>query len=489
MSKSIKEITAGLKITNVIGSLNTTISNVICDSRKACPGAMFVAINGFAVDAHKFIPDVVSNGAAAIVCEHLPSTINEGTTYIVVENTTKALPLIAANWFDHPSKKLKLVGVTGTNGKTTTATLLYEMAEMMGYQAGLLSTVRNIIHTTIIEAKQTTPDPLSLQQLLHDMVEAGCEYAFMEVSSHSSVQHRIDGLHFEGAIFTNLTRDHLDFHKTVDNYINAKKAFFDMLPSTAFAITNIDDKQGLAMVQHTKAKTLTYSLRALADFKCRIEESRLNGTSLNINGRDLEVLFTGKFNAYNLTAVYGACVMLGWDIDEILTKMSMLVPVAGRFQTFLSPKGYTAVVDYAHTPDALENVLSSIREVLNNKGEIITVVGCGGNRDAGKRPIMARDAANGSNRVILTSDNPRFEDPEEILQQMLAGLTPEDLRRTLKITDRREAIKVACQLANPGDVVLVAGKGHENYQEVKGVKHHFDDTEVIRDIFADEIAF
>ncbi len=481
MSKSIKEILEGIKITQVVGSLDTDITSVICDSRKACPGALFVAINGVAVDAHKFIGDVVSNGASAVVCEHLPSTISESTTYVVVENTTKAMPLIAANWYDHPSKKLKLVGVTGTNGKTTTATLLYEMAEMMGYPAGLLSTVQNIVHKTVIEAKQTTPDPLSLQQLLHDMVEAGCEYAFMEVSSHSSVQHRIDGLHFEGAIFSNL-------NKTVDNYINAKKAFFDMLPPTAFAITNIDDKQGLAMVQHTKAKTLTYSLRALADFKCRIEESRLNGTSLNINGRDLEVLFTGKFNAYNLTAVYGACVMLGWDIDEILLKMSMLVPVAGRFQTFLSPKGYTAVVDYAHTPDALENVLSSIREVLNNKGEIITVVGCGGNRDAGKRPIMARDAAKGSNRVILTSDNPRFEDPEDILKQMLSGLEPDDLRRTLKITDRREAIKVACQLANPGDVVLVAGKGHENYQEIQGVKHHFDDAEVIAEIFADERA-
>ncbi len=488
MEKTLKQIISSIKPLNIVGDTNVTITGVECDSRKVAKGMLFVAVNGVAVDAHQFIPAVTAAGAAAVVCEHLPEALAQGVTYVVVENSTVALPYIAGEWYDHPSQHLTLVGVTGTNGKTTTATLLYEMAEMMGYKAGLLSTVRNIIHQTVHDAKQTTPDPLTLNQLLHQMVQEGCEYAFMEVSSHSCVQHRIDGLHFKGGLFTNLTRDHLDFHKTVDNYIRAKKSFFDGLQADAFAITNIDDKQGLMMTQNTKAQVRTYSLRALADFKCRIVESRLNGTSLNINGHDIEVMFTGKFNAYNLTAVYGACLMMGWNPDDVLVKMSMLVPVAGRFQTFLSPKGYTAVVDYAHTPDAIVNVLASIKEVIGNKGEIITVVGCGGNRDAGKRPIMAREAAARSNRLILTSDNPRFEEPEAILADMQAGLDDEARRNTLTITDRREAIRVACQLAHPGDVVLVAGKGHEDYQEVKGVKHHFDDREVIADIFAGEKA-
>lgn len=488
MEKTLKQIIKSIKPVDIVGSTDVVITGVECDSRKVAKGSLFVAVNGVAIDAHQFIPAVIEAGALAVVCERLPETIADNVTFVVVKNSTEALPYIAGEWYDHPSQHLSLVGVTGTNGKTTTATLLYEMAEMMGYKAGLLSTVRNIIHNTEQEAKQTTPDPLTLNQLLHQMVEQGCEYAFMEVSSHSCVQHRIDGLHFKGALFTNLTRDHLDFHKTVDNYIQAKKSFFDSLPADAFAITNIDDKQGLMMTQNTKAQCRTYSLRTLADFKCRIVESRLNGTSLNINGHDIEVMFTGKFNAYNLTAVYGACMMLGWSNDEVLVKMSMLVPVAGRFQTFLSPKGYTAVVDYAHTPDAIVNVLSSIKEVVGNRGEIITVVGCGGNRDAGKRPIMAREAVNRSNKVILTSDNPRFEEPEAILADMQAGLDSEQRRKALTITDRREAIRVACQLANPGDVVLVAGKGHENYQEVKGVKHHFDDREVIAEIFADEKA-
>lgn len=484
--KKLTDILANIKPLQVVGDSNAAIESLICDSRKATKGAMFVAINGVAVDAHKFIPDVVAAGAAAIVCEKLPEQTVPGVTYVVVKDTQLAMPFIAANWYDNPSHKTKLVGVTGTNGKTSIATLLYKMAEMMGFKAGLISTVQNIVHDRVYEAKQTTPDPLSLQQLLSEMVDAGCEYVFMEVSSHSSVQHRIDGLLFAGGIFTNLTRDHLDFHKTVDNYINAKKAFFDMLPSNAFAITNIDDKQGLTMTQSTKAKVYTYSLRALADFKTLLVESRLNDTSLNINGHDVEVQFTGRFNAYNLTAVYGACICLGWDIDDVLVKLSMLVPVAGRFQTFQSKRGYTAVVDYAHTPDALENVLSSIREVIGTKGHIITVVGCGGNRDAGKRPIMARDAANASDRVVLTSDNPRFEDPEDILAQMMAGLDDEQRSRTIKITDRREAIRTACMLANAGDVVLVAGKGHENYQEIKGLKNHFDDREEIKNVFLSE---
>ena len=462
------------------------ISDLVCDSRQVTPGAMFVAVRGVAVDAHKFVPQVAQAGAAAVVCEELPDEVLPQVCYIVVANSTIALALLAAEWYGNPSRQLGLVGVTGTNGKTTTATLLYEMAQLMGIKAGLISTVRNIIDKTVVHADQTTPDPLTLNRLLRQMVDAGCQYAFMEVSSHACVQHRIDGLKFRGGIFTNLTRDHLDYHKTVENYINAKKRFFDLLPADAFALVNIDDKVGNVMVQNSRAEKHTYSLRSMADFKGKIIESRLNGTLLSINGREIEVLFTGRFNAYNLTAVYGASLLLGFPEEEVAVKMSMLVPVAGRFQTLLSPRGYTAIVDYAHTPDALVNVLNAIREVTGTAGHIITVVGAGGNRDKGKRPIMAREAAMRSDRLILTSDNPRFEDPEEILRDMEAGLDADARRHTLKITDRREAIKAATCFAEPGDVVLVAGKGHEDYQEVKGVKHHFDDKEEIESIFEDE---
>ena len=357
---------------------------------------------------------------------------------------------------------------------------------MMGYKTGLFSTVCNYIDGTPVPTTQTTPDQLTLNKLMHEMVESGCEYAFMEVSSHAADQHRIDGLKFAGAIFSNLTRDHLDYHKTVDAYLKAKKRFFDILPADAFALVNVDDKAGLVMLQNTAASRHTYSLTRDADFRCKIVESRLNGTSLQINGRDVEVMFTGRFNAYNLLAVYGAARLLGFDEEDVLTKMSMLVPVAGRFQTFASPKGYTAIVDYAHTPDALVNVLNSIRNVIGNGGHVITVVGAGGNRDKGKRPIMAKEACRLSDRLILTSDHPRFEDPNEILSDMIAGLDKDGRTKTVRITDRREAIRTATQFAGPGDVVLIAGKGHENYQEICGVKHHFDDKEVVLDIFKEE---
>jgi UDP-N-acetylmuramoyl-L-alanyl-D-glutamate--2,6-diaminopimelate ligase len=356
----------------------------------------------------------------------------------------------------------------------------------MGYKAGLLSTVQNIIDKRAEPAKQTTPDHLTLNRLLHEMVECGCEYAFMEVSSHACDQHRIDGLQFAGGLFTNLTRDHIDYHQTVDNYIAAKKKFFDALGSDAFAVVNIDDKVGKVMVQNTKAKKYSYSLKNLADYKCRMIEDRLDGTLLNINGTNLDVMFTGRFNAYNLTAVYAAAILLGWDKEQVLVKMSQLVPVAGRFQTMRSPRGYTAIVDYAHTPDALVNVLDTANEVMNGKGTLITVCGCGGNRDSGKRPIMAREAALRSGKLILTSDNPRFEDPDAILRDMEAGLPDDKRSSTLIITDRLQAIKTACQLAQAGDVVIVAGKGHEDYQEIQGVKHHFDDREEILKIFENE---
>ena len=484
--KNLSQLLTSIKPLKVVGDTNIEITDLINDSRKAAPGVMFVAVKGVAVDSHRFIPDVVAAGAAAIVCEDLPETLNDKVTYIQVDDAIIALAHLADEWFDHPSRSLRLVGVTGTNGKTTTATLLYEMAQLLGHKAGLMSTVRNIVDKEAVEAKQTTPDHLTLNRLLHEMVEAGCEYAFMEVSSHACVQRRIEGITFAGAIFTNLTRDHMDFHKTVDNYIAAKKMFFDALPAGAFALVNADDKVGEVMLQNTRADKYRYSLRTLTDYKGRIVESRLDGTTLELNGNQVEVLFTGRFNAYNLLSVYGASLLLGFDPQEVLVKMSLLEPVAGRFQTMRSPRGYTAIVDYAHTPDALINVLDTIREVVGTSGNIITVCGCGGDRDRGKRPIMAREAAVRSDRVVLTSDNPRTEDPDAILREMETGL-PEDARpRTLIITDRRQAIRTACQLAQPGDVVLVAGKGHEDYQEINHVKHHFDDREQIAEVFSTE---
>ena len=486
--KKLSQLLTSINPLQVVGNTDTDISDVINDSRLARQDVLFVAVKGVSVDSHRFISDVIEKGARAIVCEVMPATLSDGVAYIQVENSVVALAHIADEWFDHPSRRLRLVGVTGTNGKTTTATLLYEMARLMGYKAGLLSTVKNIIDTREEVAKQTTPDHLTLNRLLHEMVEAGCQYAFMEVSSHACVQRRIEGITFAGGIFTNLTRDHMDFHKTVDNYIAAKKMFFDALPREAFALVNADDKVGEVMMQNTRASKYRYSLRSITDFKGRIIESRLDGTTLELNGNQVEVLFTGRFNAYNLLSVYGASLLLGFDPAQVLVKMSMLEPVAGRFQTLRSPRGYTAIVDYAHTPDALVNVLNAIREVVGTTGHIITVCGCGGNRDAGKRPMMAREAANRSDRVVLTSDNPRNEDPDEILRQMEAGLPDEARTTTLTITDRRQAIRTACQLAQPGDVVLVAGKGHEDYQEIQGVKHHFDDREQVLDVFAGETA-
>ena len=484
--KSLQQLIKSIDVLHIEGTVDKNINNVTCDSREVKPGCLFVAVRGVSVDAHRFLPQVAEAGAVAVVCEELPEKLHDGVTYVQVANSTIALAHLASAWYDNPSSHLKLVGVTGTNGKTTTATLLYELANLMGYKAGLLSTVRNIIDKKVEPAKQTTPDHLTLNRLLHDMVEAGCDYAFMEVSSHACVQHRVDGLKFAGGIFTNLTRDHLDYHGTVDNYINAKKMFFDSLGSDAFAIVNVDDKVGNVMVQNTKAHKYSYSLRTLADFKCRVIEDRIDGTTMTINGTEVNVLFTGRFNAYNLTSVYAAAVLLGWDKEQVMVKMSQLVPVAGRFQTMRSPRGYTAIVDYAHTPDALVNVLEAANEVMNGKGTLITVCGCGGNRDKGKRPIMAREAALRSGKLILTSDNPRFEDPDDILRDMEAGLPDDKRSTTLIITDRRQAIKTACQLAQPGDVVIVAGKGHEDYQEIKGVKHHFDDSEVIAEIFKAE---
>lgn len=484
--KKLSQLLSAITPLEVIGSVDKEINLLTPDSRCVEAGAMFVAVRGTVVDGHSFIPVVSTTGVAAIVCEQLPQLLESGITYIKVENSAVALGHLASEWYGNPSRELKLVGVTGTNGKTTTATLIYEMARLMGNKAGLLSTVRNYVDDKPYATTQTTPDPLTINRLLREMVDAGCGYAAMEVSSHAADQHRIAGLHFAGAVFSNLTRDHLDYHKSVEAYLKAKKSFFDNLDADSFALTNIDDKTGLVMTQNTRAAVKTYSLRSEADFTGRIVESRLDGTLLSLNGREVEVMFTGRFNAYNLTAVYGASVLLGWPVDDILRCMSMLVPVAGRFQTLRSPRGYVAVVDYAHTPDAVVNVLNAIREVVGDKAQIITVVGAGGNRDHGKRPIMAAEAARLSDRLILTSDNPRFEDPRAILADMEAGLDASQRPRTLTIVDRREAIRTATALAQAGDVVLIAGKGHEDYQEINGVKHHFDDRETVLDIFSDE---
>ncbi len=484
MQHNLRHLLSAVTATKVIGPVDRTITLLTDDSRKVTDGAMFVAVRGVTVDGHSFIPSLTDRHPAAIVVETMPETLFDGVTYIQVENSAVALGHLASQWYGNPSRRLRLVGVTGTNGKTTTATLIYEMARLGGHKAGLLSTVCNYVDTRAVPAKQTTPDPLTINMLLHEMAEEGCEYAAMEVSSHAADQHRIAGLTFAGGIFTNLTRDHLAYHKTFEAYLAAKKSFFDMLPSEAFAITNIDDKVGEVMLQNTAAKKLSYSLRSMADFRGRIIESHLDGTLMSFNGNEVHVLFTGRFNAYNLTAVYGASVMLGWDKESVLQRMSMLVPVAGRFQTIHSPAGVTAIVDYAHTPDAVVNVLEAIREVIGNSGNIITVVGAGGNRDKGKRPIMAREAALRSDTLILTSDNPRFEEPDDILADMRAGVADPELgARTLVNADRREAIRMAAALARKGDVILIAGKGHEDYQEIKGVKHHFDDREVVKEIF------
>lgn len=479
LSRLLKEIT----VLETIGTTDKNVCSLASDSRKAEKEGIFVAVKGVTTDGHKYIPVVASNHVGAIICEEMPTSLEKGITYIRVENSAEALGRLASAWYDHPSRKLKLVGVTGTNGKTTTATLLYEMAKLEGYKAGLLSTVCNYIQDKAIPTTHTTPDPLTLNHLLNEMVEAGCDYAFMEVSSHATEQRRVAGLQFAGGIFTNLTRDHLDYHGTVDNYLNAKKKFFDMLPEDAFALVNADDKAGMVMIQNCKAKKYTYSLRSDADFRTKILETRLDGTLLMLNNREIEVQFTGKFNAYNLTGVYGAAILTGFAEEEVMVNMSRLVPVSGRFQTLHSPTGFTAIVDYAHTPDALVNVLDTIREIVGVDGEIITVVGAGGNRDTGKRPLMAQEAACRSDRLILTSDNPRFENPETIIAEMKAGLSGIELRRTICISDRREAIHTACSLAKKGTVVLVAGKGHEDYQEIEGVKHHFDDREVICETF------
>lgn len=469
------QLIQSIKPKQVIGPKNPEITSLTFDSRKVTPGSMFVAIRGTSFDGHTFIPLLEHSGVGAIVCEQLPDKLLPGISYVVVENTAIALGLLSSEWFGHPSRKLKLVGVTGTNGKTTTATLIYEMARLMGHKAGLLSTVCNYIETEAVHATQTTPDAYSINELLARMVDAGCTYAAMEVSSHAAHQHRIAGLTFAGGIFTNLTRDHLDYHKTVQAYLQAKKSFFDGLPAEAFALVNADDKVGAVMLQNCAARHFTYSLQTIADFTCKILESRLDGTLLSLNGHEVETMFTGRFNAYNLTAVYGACCLLGWTPEEVLTNVSRLVPVAGRFQAVRGKSGVIAIVDYAHTPDAVVNVLETIREVGPKR--IITVVGAGGDRDKGKRPIMAAEAVRLSDLVILTSDNPRTEEPRAILADMEAGLTNENRSRAHVIVDRREAIREAARIAEPGDVILIAGKGHEDYQEIHGVKHHFDDRE------------
>ncbi|MDE5838697.1 MAG: UDP-N-acetylmuramoyl-L-alanyl-D-glutamate--2,6-diaminopimelate ligase [Paramuribaculum sp.] len=482
--KPLSVLLSAISVEEIIGRTDIEITSVESDSRKIQLGSLFVAVRGTVVDGHRFIPIVTVGGAAAIVCEELPERLESEVTYIKVSNSAVALGFLASRWYGDPSRKLKLVGVTGTNGKTTTATLIYEMARLNGHKAGLLSTVCNYIETEAVPAAHTTPDPLTLNSLLARMVDAGCTYAAMEVSSHAAHQHRIAGLHFAGGVFTNLTRDHLDYHKTVEAYLNAKKSFFDILPKDAFALTNVDDKVGEVMLQNTMAAKHSYSVNRMADFTGRIIESRIDGTLMSFNGNEVEVLFTGRYNAYNLTAVYGTAILLGFDPEKVLTDMSRLVPVAGRFQTFRSANGVTAVVDYAHTPDAVVNVLTAIREVVGNGKNIITVVGAGGNRDKGKRPIMAKEAATRSNRLILTSDNPRDEEPADILADMEAGLDDNTRKITLSIVDRREAIRTAAMLAAPGDVILIAGKGHEDYQEIKGVKHHFDDREVVAEVLS-----
>lgn len=480
----LNRIISALKADSIVGPTDKDVTGVCIDSRKASTGNMFVAVKGTQTDGHAYIGKALEQGATVVVhSEEIPDEIDKNITFIRVKDTEEAAGIAATTFYGNPTARLRLVGVTGTNGKTTIATVLYNLFRGLGYKCGLCSTVCNYIDGEEIPTEHTTPDPVTLNELLGRMADAGCQFAFMECSSHAIQQKRIAGLKFAGGIFTNLTRDHLDYHKTFDNYRDAKKAFFDGLGKDAFAITNADDRNGNVMVQNCAATIRTYSTRTIADFKGRILEESLEGMLLDIDGREVSVHFVGRFNVSNLLAVYASAIMLGEERDEVLRVLSSLRPVNGRFEAIRSPQGFSAIVDYAHTPDALENVLVAIGEIVHGKGQIITVCGAGGNRDKGKRPLMAQEAAKRSDLVIITSDNPRFEEPQAIVDDMLAGLNEEQRRKTLAIVDRREAIRTAARMARPGDVILVAGKGHEPYQEIKGVKHHFDDHEEIRAAF------
>lgn len=482
----LSELLTAIEPIEVLGRTDIEIGGLHFDSRQIGAGFLFVAQVGTAVDGHTFIESCANKGCAAVVLSDKaympkePSDKKLSTTYILVENTDRALGLLASKWYGEPSKELTLVGVTGTNGKTTIATLLYKLVRALGHKAGLLSTVVNYIDNEAITATHTTPDAIALNSLLRRMVDAGCEYAFMEVSSHSIAQERIAGLDFDGALFTNLTRDHIDYHKTFDNYRDTKKRLFDSLKKSAFAITNKDDKNGLVMTQNCQAAVSTYSTRSLADYKAQILEEGFDGMLLHINNREVFVPLVGRFNVSNLLCIYGAALSLGFSETDVLCVLSTLHPVNGRFETIHSPKGWTAIVDYAHTPDAVDNVIQTIREIKKEGARLITVVGCGGNRDKGKRPMMAQIAKRGSEQLILTSDNPRNEDPKEILKDMTDGLNTDELRSTLVIEDRAAAIQTACTLAQANDVILIAGKGHEDYQIIQGVKHHFDDHEEVK---------
>lgn len=479
--KLLSDILYKVRLEEVAGSTHMAISSVTADSRKVKKGSLFIATRGTLTDGHAYIQKAVESGAIAVVCEDIPAERGEGVTYVKVTDSTYSLGIIACNFYDNPSEKIKLVGVTGTNGKTTTVTLLFNLFKSLGYSVGLLSTVQNKINSTVIPATHTTPDALTLNELLHTMAEQSCEFVFMEVSSHAVVQNRIAGLSFAGGVFTNITHDHLDYHKTFDEYIKAKKRFFDLLPSGAFALTNKDDKNGMVMLQNTKAKKHTYALRTIADFKCKIIENHLAGLFLNIDNQEIWVKLIGTFNAYNVLAVYATAILLKQDKTNILTALSNLNAVEGRFQYVKSENGVIGIVDYAHTPDALKNVLETIKDIRTGNEQVITLVGCGGDRDSAKRPVMAAIACEYSTKVILTSDNPRSEDPEMILDQMQKGINPNDVKKTLRITDRKEAIRTACNLSSKGDIILIAGKGHEKYQEIKGVKHDFDDLEILKE--------
>lgn len=474
----LQDVLYGITITNLVGQTNREVSLLVFDSRQAIKDAVFFAIRGTLSDGHNYIDEVIRAGVAVVVCEQMPVQTVGSVTYIQVENSSVVLGKMAANFYGNPSAKLQLVGITGTNGKTTIATLLFKLFRELGYKVGLISTVENHINDQVIPATHTTPNPVVLNALLQDMVDAGCDYCFMEVSSHAVVQHRIEGLRFAGGVFSNITHDHLDFHKTFDNYIKAKKAFFEVLPGSAFALTNLDDKNGMVMLQNTKAVKKTYALKQLADFKAKIIENSFNGLELEIDGADVFFKLVGSFNAYNLLAVYGTAMLLNQERLTVLTTLSNLTGAEGRFD-YITLNGIIGIVDYAHTPDAVQNVLSTIQDIRKGTEQVITIIGCGGDRDRAKRPVMAQVACDWSDKVILTSDNPRTENPQAIVEEMEKGVSPTNKRKTLSIIDRREAIKTACHLAKPGDIILLAGKGHEKYQEINGVRYHFDDKEVL----------